>query len=202
LEENVTTSIASELVVLCTPEGAPNGELLKRDVHHRNTPLHLAFSCYLFDQAGRFLVTERALTKSTWPGVRTNSCCGHPAPGESMRAAISRRLGEELGVQARDVQLVLPAFSYRAEMSNGTVENELCPVYSAVVDDSDLTLDPAEVHAAEWMPWPAFQAEVLADADVVSPWCALQVAELNALGPDPLRWPVAAASALPTAAVA
>jgi len=184
-----TPASPSEYVVMCTPEGAPNGQLPKSTVHHESTLLHLAFSCYLFDLAGRVLVTERALSKATWPGVRTNSCCGHPSPGESMRVAVGRRLGQELGVLARDVQLVLPAFSYRAEMSNGTVENELCPVYTAVVDHPDLALDPAEVHTADWVSWPTFVAEVLAAPDTVSPWCALQVAELNALGPQPSSWP-------------
>jgi hypothetical protein len=40
---------AIEYVVMCTPEGAPNGQLPKREVHHKDISLHLAFSCYLFD---------------------------------------------------------------------------------------------------------------------------------------------------------
>jgi isopentenyl-diphosphate Delta-isomerase len=191
----------SEYVVACTPDGAPNGQILKSAVHHSRTPLHLAFSCYVFDQAGRFLVTTRAWTKPTWPGVRTNSCCGHPAPGEPMSAAIGRRLLQELGVVASDVRLVLPGFSYRAEMSAGMVENELCPVYCVVLDDPDFTLDPAEVHTAEWVLWRRFVEHVRTEACTVSPWCALQVAALDALGPDPFRWPTGSDSALPTAAV-
>lgn len=194
------TAVADEDVVLCAQDGTAAGRFPKRLVHHRNTPLHLAFSCYLFDSGGRFLVTTRAFGKLTWPGVRTNSCCGHPAPEESMRAAITRRLGQELGVAASEPRLVLPRFSYRAEMADGTVEYELCPVYVAVADTADVRPDPAEVHAADWMAWGEFAAGVRAGTEDVSPWCALQVAELAPLGQDPAAWPSADPAHLPAAA--
>ena len=194
---------AEELIVLCAPDGSAAGRLPKREVHHADTPLHLAFSCYLFDQESRVLVTRRALTKRTWPGVVTNSCCGHPGPGESMRAAIERRLDQELGVRPDSVELVLPRFRYRATMPDGTVENELCPVYRACVRTPlPLHLDPTEVHDATWTPWAEYRAGALADPASVSPWSALQVADLDALGADPMGWPAGSDSELPPAAVA
>ena len=45
------------------------GTARKRDVHHAATPLHRAFSLFLFDAGGRTLLQRRALMKHTWPGV-------------------------------------------------------------------------------------------------------------------------------------
>ncbi|HEX9315695.1 MAG TPA: tryptophanase, partial [Actinomycetota bacterium] len=58
-----------------TPRAVPRGAS-----HHRSTPLHLAVSCYLVDRDGRLLIAQRAHVKATGASVRTNSCCGDPAP--------------------------------------------------------------------------------------------------------------------------
>ena len=173
------TTAREELVVLLDDDGRAIGTAPKRDVHHRATPLHLAFSCYLFDHDGRFLLTRRALDKRTWPGVWTNSCCGHPAPDEPVAHAVARRVRQELGTDLTDVRLLLPDFRYRAVMENGTVENELCPVYVATCPDPRaLDADPDEVATIVWVDWNRFRADVLAGRLGVSPWCVEQIAAL------------------------
>ncbi|WP_106176966.1 isopentenyl-diphosphate Delta-isomerase [Prauserella shujinwangii] len=190
-----------EYVVLCGENHEAVGYAPKAEVHHSDTPLHLAFSCYLFDERGRFLVSWRARSKRTWPGVRTNSCCGHPGPGEPVDEAVARRLDDELGVAADRIELVLPAFRYQATMPDGTRENEVCPVYRATVRaPRPLRPNPAEVDDARWVPWHEFVAEVRDDPESVSPWCALQVSALGELGPDPFAWPVRPETELPAAA--
>lgn len=189
----------TELVVLLDEHGRAVGTQDKATVHHGATPLHLAFSAYLLDPDGALLVTQRASSKVTFPGVWTNSVCGHPGPDEALDAAARRRARDELGVAVGELRLVLPEFSYVAEQ-DGVVENERCPVFVGVVPGRELALDPAEVGGAEWVPWATFAAEVLDGRRAVSSWCREQVAQLVALDPDPARWPAADASLLPPAA--
>ena len=187
---------AVESVVLLDESGRAVGTMAKSDVHHRDTPLHLAFSCYVFDAEGRVLVTRRALDKPTFPGVWTNSCCGHPAPGEEIRDAVRRRVGEELGLVLADLRLLLPRFRYRAVMDDGVTENEMCPVFVARTTDL-VRADPDEVDDVGWEPWSAFRSGVLDGTLPVSSWCREQVQELPA---DPLGAAEAAYDGLPPAA--
>ena len=186
---------ATELVVLLDEDGQAIGTADKQAVHHADTPLHLAFSCYLFDDAGNVLVTQRALHKRTFPGVWTNSCCGHPAPGEPLDDAVRRRVAQELGTSVTDLRLVLPRFRYRAEQ-DGVVENEMCPVFVGSAS-GDVSPDPDEVGATRWEPWQPFRAAVLDGTRAVSVWCREQVAQLP---DDPVSALAAAADDLPAAA--
>jgi isopentenyl-diphosphate delta-isomerase len=188
-----------EQVVLLDEQGRGIGTADKATVHRSDTPLHLAFSCYVFNGSGELLVTRRARAKKTWPGVVTNSCCGHPAPAEPFVDAVVRRLSDELGLPTPSVDLLLPEFRYRAVMENGVVENELCPVFR-VVTDAVPELSPLEVDEYGWISWPLFVSLVTGGELAVSPWCREQVDQLVALGPDPLGWPVAAPAGLPAAA--
>lgn len=180
-----STSDASleEFVVLVDDSGRPIGSALKRQVHSAHTPLHLAFSCYAVRPDGAVLITRRAASKLTWPGVWTNSCCGHPSPDEAIEDAVRRRLDEELGLYAEELSLLLPDFRYRAVMGNGVVENEICPVFLATVV-GDPSPQAGEVDDFCWLDWPSLFDRVLDDQDF-SPWARLQVAELDRqrLGP-------------------
>lgn len=192
----MSTTPQIELVVLLDEAGRAVGTADKAVVHHDDTPLHLAFSTYLFDEDGRVLVTRRALTKKTFAGVWTNSCCGHPGPGEDLADAARRRVRQELGVTVSDLRLVLPTFRYRAEQ-DGIVENEMCPVYTALVRDP-VDPDPSEVDSVAWVPWSEFRAGVLDGTRVVSVWCREQVAQLPE---DPLGAPEGSVADLPPAAL-
>ncbi|MDO5502371.1 MAG: isopentenyl-diphosphate Delta-isomerase [Actinomycetia bacterium] len=187
-------------VVLLDDAGDAIGVDAKSRVHHTATPLHLAFSCYIFDADDRILLTRRAWNKPSFPGVVTNSVCGHPRPGEPLPEAVRRRAASELGLQIDDPWLVLPHFRYHATSSTGLVEFEICPVYAARAHSPALTLDPTEVAGAAWVPWSDFTDAVRSGEREVSSWCAEQVPQLLALGPAPADWPAADPALLPPAA--
>lgn len=113
----------TDVVVLVDDHGHPIGTAPKATVHTTDTPLHLAFSCYVAHN-GKILVTRRALLKKTWPGVWTNSACGHLAPKETAQQAVLRWVPHELGVPVRNLRCVLPEFRYRAVDSRGIVDRK------------------------------------------------------------------------------
>ena len=173
-------------VTLLAEDGAVIGAFPKSEVHTTDTPLHLAFSCHLVDEQGRILLTRRALSKLTWPGVWTNSFCGHPGPGEEFEDAILRRAQFELGVDANKIELILPHFRYRAIDPTGIVENEVCPVYVARITGV-LNPNPAEVADWAWIS-PALLADALEHTpSAFSPWLGLQFPQLLEANALPLQ---------------
>lgn len=171
-----------ELVVLVDQYNNPIGTELKSEVHHSSTPLHRAFSLFLFDEQGRLLLQQRAMGKVTWPGVWSNSCCGHPLPGEATEDAVIRRTEYELGIIPTDLMCALPDFEYRAELQ-GIVENEICPVYlGRMPSDTQLSPHPGEVAAIEWVTWEQFRlmAEQPDPDRILSPWSQWEAVELEA----------------------
>jgi isopentenyl-diphosphate delta-isomerase len=187
---------ARELVVLLDEEGRAVGTADKAEVHGSDTPLHLAFSCYVLDAEHRLLLTRRALHKKTWPGAWTNTVCGHPGPGEPLEDAVRRRGRDELGLEIETLTLVLPAYRYRFAMDDGTIENEMCPVFVGTTS-GPARPDPDEVDDVAWVDWVELRTQVLAGARDVSPWCADQVGQLPA---EPWSSPRADPGLLPAAA--
>ncbi|HEY0506801.1 MAG TPA: isopentenyl-diphosphate Delta-isomerase, partial [Blastococcus sp.] len=149
------TSPLQELIVLVDDGGQAIGTMPKPLVHHGETPLHRAFSAYLFDDAGRLLVTRRAADKATFPGMWTNTVCGHPGPDEDDATAIARRAQFELGLGVSGIRPALPGYRYRA-VFRGVVENEICPVYLGSFIGEPVP-DPTEVGEWELLDWAAFR---------------------------------------------
>ena len=126
------------------------------------------------------LLTRRALDKRTFPGVWTNSFCGHPTPDESVNDAVMRRGRQELGLDIAELRCVLPEFRYRAVASDGVVENEVCPVFCGRAVGT-VDADPAEIMDSAWVPWDQLRA-VAQWGWAISPWAVEQVPLLEAAG--------------------
>lgn len=158
-----------ELVVLVDNGNKPIGTAPKAEIHNDHTPLHRAFSVFLFDQDRRLLLQQRSKKKKTWPLVWSSSCCGHPALGESSIEAARRRLSFELGMTDALLYEVIPNYSYRAE-KNGVVENEISPVLVAFSRQNP-KINREEVEATRWINWEDFVREIANHPRDYSPWC-------------------------------
>ena len=174
-----------EFVVLVDEQNKEIGTAPKDEVHTTNTPLHRGFSLFLFNSKNELLVTKRADTKKTFPGVWTNTVCGHPGSEESAADAAKRRLKDELGIdlkrshlaeQGETLRVVTP-YRYRFADANGIVEHEICPVLVGFITDMrphsryKIFPDSSEVSEWKWMPWEEFLKNIDAQPEKYSPWC-------------------------------
>lgn len=133
-----------EQVVLVDEADAPVGAEEKSAAHQAGL-LHRAFSVFVFDGAGRLLLQRRAPGKYHSAGQWSNTCCGHPRPGEPLLQAARRRLREEMGFDC--ALRPIGAYRYRAELDNGLTENEIDQL---LVGDSDGPPSPDPAEASEW----------------------------------------------------
>ena len=157
-----------EMVVLVDEQNVPIGTAPKDTVHTKQTPLHRAFSLFLFNDKKEILLTKRASTKKTFPGVWTNAVCGHPAPGEETADAVKRRVPEELGIEIHEVKHAAP-YRYRFTDINGIVENEICPIYVGFTENDP---NPSFGEVDDWkrLDWQEFLRDIQNNPSIYSPW--------------------------------
>jgi isopentenyl-diphosphate delta-isomerase type 1 len=157
-----------DYVVLVDEADNPVGVERKSRVHSFSTPLHRGFSVFLFKNTKQLLLQQRSETKKTWPMVWSNSCCGHPMPGESYENAVVRRTRFELGV---DLSALIKISDYRYCFSkDGVMEHEICPVYAGICKD-EVMPDGDEINAVKWISWDDWVAQIRTQPERYSPWC-------------------------------
>jgi len=158
-----------EFVVLVDENNNQIGTMPKSEVHGLETPLHRAFSAFVFNSKGQILLQQRSHLKKTWPLVWSNSCCGHPLPDESNLDAAKRRLIDELGLNVSQIEEVSP---YRYCFTRfGVMENEICPILVGFTDQEPL-INPEEVENTVWMDWEDFLKEIKNNQNGKwSEWC-------------------------------
>lgn len=155
------------LLELVDEDGVTIGTAEKLAAHQPPGRLHRAFSVFLFDERGRLLLQQRALGKYHSPGVWSNTCCGHPYPGEAPFAAAARRTFEELGVSP---SLLAEAGTVRynhPDPASGLVEQEYNHLFVGMAQSPPLP-DPQEVASTAFVT-PAELAERHAK-DTFSAW--------------------------------
>ena len=114
-----------------------NGEQIDKLEAHKKGLQHFAFSVFLFNKKGELLIQKRAKKKYHSGGLWSNSCCSHFADLQEFsnkEYTIKKRLKEELGIDFNSELEFIDIFSYKANVDNGLVENEVDYIYKGVVE--------------------------------------------------------------------
>ena len=165
-------SVDSDALILVDEADCEVGFLSKDLCHDGQGTLHRAFSLLIFNEAGELLLQQRAPTKRLWPLYWSNSCCSHPRRGESMAAAVKRRLYEELGLSCP--LHFLFKFRYQAQFDARGSEHELCSVFIARCSE-EVKANRNEILGWRWIAPEALEAEMAGSgAETFTPWFKLE----------------------------
>lgn len=155
-----------EFVILVDEHDRETGRMEKMEAHRQGV-LHRAFSVFIFNSAGEWLLQQRATGKYHSGGLWTNSCCSHPRPGETVADAALRRLGEEMGIA---VPLTYRfQFIYKAALDQNLTEHELDHVFTGQFDGTPV-LSPDEAMAWKWMTTDDIRAAIAANPEAFTVW--------------------------------
>lgn len=109
----------NETCILVNENDVATGYASKRECHRvtekGDIPLHRAFSVFIFNSKNELLLQKRSLSKITFPGFVSNTCCSHPLyeidnereenNAIGVRLAAQRRLNFELGIPFEEADL-------------------------------------------------------------------------------------------------
>jgi isopentenyl-diphosphate delta-isomerase len=157
-----------EQVILVDPEGRQIGTCEKLAAHQRGGRLHLAFSIFVYNGQEELLIQKRAATKYHFASLWSNTCCGHPRPGEPLIDAAGRRLQEEFGFSTTLRPLCTFIYHAQDEKSHLT-EQELCHLLIGPYE-GPLAPEPAEIDQWRWQSPAELRSAIEKAPDQYTPW--------------------------------
>ena len=162
-------------LILVDGHDRPVGVMEKMEVH-RQALLHRAFSIFIFNSKGEMLLQKRAAVKYHSPGLWTNACCSHPAPGQTTEEAAQKRLQEEMGFSI-PLQKAF-SFIYKAEFDNGLTEHEFDHVFTGIYDGA-VSPAPEEVSDYCYRNMDTIRNAMANDPDAYTAWFRIAFPKLE-----------------------
>jgi isopentenyl-diphosphate delta-isomerase len=158
----------SDLVAIVDRRDRDVGVSDKIAAHLAPGRLHRAFSVFLFKPNGSLLLQRRAMTKYHFADRWSNSCCGHPRPGEDLVSAAVRRTREELGLEC-ELSVAGSMIYHAVDDGTGLVENEFDHVLVGL-SDSPAVPAPDEVGDVSYVHPYLIQRAVRRHPHRYTPW--------------------------------
>ena len=142
---------------------------------HKKGILHRAFSIYIFNEKNQLLLQRRADGKYHSPGLLSNTCCGHPRPGEKTDEAAHRRLREEMGFDCPFSEKT--SFIYKVKFDNDLTEHEYLHVFTGTCDP-EIKLNSEEASEHKWIPLEELKKDVENNPDEYTYWTNITLPHL------------------------
>ena len=167
--------MAEEKVILVNENDHQIGLMNKMEAHEKGA-LHRAFSIFVFNSKGEFLIQQRAFSKYHSGGEWANTCCSHQRDGESTLEAAHRRLVEEMGF---DVELKeVFNFTYKKAFGNGLTEHEFDHVVFGEFEGNPVP-NPDEVASWKYITLKNLKSEIAAHPEQYTIWLQIALKEVE-----------------------
>lgn len=135
--DDVQNKLMEEECILINEDDVNIGTATKKNCHLwtniQKGMLHRAFSVFLFNTKDELLLQQRSMSKITYPGHWSNTCCSHPLnfPAEldesdsfGVLRAAQRKLKHELGIEAHEVPIESMKYVTRIHYKSQNVPND------------------------------------------------------------------------------
>lgn len=137
---------------------------------HRHGWRHRALSVFVFNDRDELLLQKRSPAKYHSGGLWSNTCCGHPRPGERVARAAQRRLHEEMGFDCHLHRVC--AIQYSLDVGKGLVEREYLHLFVGRWNGQPVPA-PDEVSAWRWCAASAIDASIATQPARFTAWFPL-----------------------------
>jgi isopentenyl-diphosphate delta-isomerase len=159
-----------EKVILVNQQDKEIGSEDKLRAHELGA-LHRAFSIFIFNFNGEMLLQKRALHKYHAKGLWSNSCCGHPNPGEDLYIAASKRLKFEMGLTCNLNKIF--NFVYKIKLKEDNLyEHEFDHVFVGV-SNAQPVINPDEVASYQFVSPEELNIHMEKTPALFTPWFIL-----------------------------
>lgn len=125
--EKNSIEIENVYINLVNKKGIRIGAIDKLEAHKQGK-LHEAFSILIFNKNRELLIQRRALNKYHSGGLWTNTCCSHPKVNEELKAAVRRRLKEEMGFNC-NLKKIDSVIYKTKKLNNNLIEYEFDHIF-------------------------------------------------------------------------
>jgi isopentenyl-diphosphate delta-isomerase len=157
------------------------GEEEKEKCHDGNGILHRGFLVMVFNGAGELLLTRRSERKRLWPGFWDGTVASHVINGEGYIQASKRRLSQEIGLTANNIQYLFK-FHYRVRYKNIGSENEICAVTRVDRIDTDrICVNNDEISSVKTITIESLMKDIKKNRQKYTPWLIIAMGQTDRL---------------------